>query len=376
MITSQKTVWNNFCRTKARVSEMASILKGVEIFGALILCTPPRTRLYERYAFSQNFCNLKRVLLSILHGSVSICNISVFLDTVLSNSPETITGTPKFTEYVGVWCAYGTTVLSDAIIRFTGLFFICDMAIMLSDFRPKSDYAVPANNDKRDYFSVISALITSVLAVSCSVSLVMIDLNIEFRPDFHLTIIPWNHPNLIRALYVFCSVSFSLSYWFAWLFVILASSHFITWINQYSAACCNTTLGPTTTLQEISDLRAEFESIKKAYESFNRVGGAYCLSLLLSSTIFLIRFLSGVSSPGDSHVAFQEGTQFFCYLLPIGIIVLAAMGTRMASAVRYSIATIFCVTSYSTLLGVLQGVPASRSCLGSHFAASERKGNR
>ena len=314
---------------------LVSILRGIEKYGTVVACVPlTASRQCGGEKFLQNKCNTNNFVLHVLYVAFPLYSIFLFLNTILTNSPETITGSSKLTEYLGVWCVYGALVLSDAVIRFAGLLFLSDLTTILSCFRMQRKFLDVDGNETSDFFALVSAVITTILVISFGIAIAILDLHSVYQPEFYLTMIPSKDKHLFRVLYMISTLCFLLSYWFAWLFVIFESSYLISWIRNHSVDCRNTALRSVSTPQDISDLRLEFDSIKKAFHGFNRIGGACCFALLLSSTLLLIKFLSRISSPGTSQVSLHHGTEFFCYLLPVGIIIIAVAGTRMMSAVR------------------------------------------
>ena len=296
-------------------------LRWLEFLGKLTFCIPHDKVTSKEQLFSATH-DSKSWLRLAFH--ILICSFPfIFLvDIMLCNSLEVITGSRRFSEQIGLLSVYGATTAIDFIVKLCGLIFVEDLRFLLSVLKEEKCTMTGLQHG----FVIASIAVASIVSVGYGVAMEMIHLNYEYSPEYQLALLP-KSSRLYLVLHMVLTAWAVLSLMHSWAFIILVGMTLIGLLDDYSSSCRHIII-TSCKMGQLEDLLGmELDLLKKLFESFGRIGGAYCLVLLGCNTLVLVRFLSGISAPGESKVAFQPGTQFYCYLVPVAIMIIAGLGS-------------------------------------------------
>ena len=318
---------------------MDSLLCTIEAFGKVIFCLPA-----ESFVESRSFRKLlkpRMILFVTAYAILLFEGIALLCDVLLRNKIEVLTCSPKLSEHLGYYFQYGAVNFSDFIIRATGLIFARDAFKLFSVLRWEG-YKLVRLRSIPCAFMLVSLLLVSTMVIGYGYALVEVNINYKIPPDYVVVIAPREETGF-RIYIVANSICVTVSVLFSYFFIIAISTCLVCWLQSYSNKCCRVlqeSVRTTETKKHLqteitcSELRAEFMSIRNAFEGFGRFGGMLCLTLLIQCSLLIIRFLSGVAIPVESSIAFLPDSHFFCYLLPFAIAIIGILGSMMTKTVR------------------------------------------
>ena len=320
---------------------MERIINAVWIFGKITLCVPADSLIPVEWKLSKIFRFLT-LLVIVVHTYFFLEGIVLFLDVLTNNPREYVTGSPRFSEQLGFFLQYGAVEGTDFAIRLASLLCFRDLRILFSLCSQKRDMGVQTRNTLRIVWTIISMFVVIFLVSGYAYALTLVIVHFKISEGYAAVLIPTSEFGF-RAYNFVNVVACTASTSFCWLFLITFSTHLTDWLDNYSARISGMEFKMKSEFMtktsflfangQASGFREEFLLIRKGYESFGRIGGLYCLALLYQCTLLIIRFLGDVAFPIESYVAFQPGTQLFCYILPVGILLIVSLGGFMARGV-------------------------------------------
>ncbi|CAG7728819.1 unnamed protein product [Allacma fusca] len=226
------------------------------------------------------------------------------LDTLYSNSFETIVHNGRLSEHIMQALIYSTYVFSDALIRFTNIYHSCTIIELTSSLKVLMKKYVPNAQGNMIVIMFIASLLSAGF-IKAWTDILIHDLNYDFTSyNFTLTFLPVNNM-VLAGVYCFTDTGTYTSLIFSYAFIVGYGLIILGIYGKYIAKFVRTFITPAKGFGKeyrltfptlIEDFGRDAEILKQCMDKYSKIAGVYTLAILYVSTVNVIRYLNHMTT--------------------------------------------------------------------------------